>query len=218
MKEAMWTKKIRRTCRRVALDSHALDRSLVTPQTLASFMHVWETQCKCIGQITPLWICWGDDPWPVPVPCFSAAMFNLVLLFCFAVFEAQQQTQADNLLTPPSQAQWQRGQHNFHLHTSGFESGPLYTRSQGQCSTQIQYSYWSKSWNQPQGLYTRSQGWNRKKLFNLPHVLINAELYGLLLAPRLKQGYHHICEANLQPLGPMFEHLRISWHQCSSIY
>ncbi len=66
-----------------------------------------------------------------PIPCFSAAMFNLVLLFCFAVFEAQQQTQADNLLAPPSQAQWQRGQHNFHLHTSGFESGPLYTRSQG---------------------------------------------------------------------------------------
>jgi hypothetical protein len=46
MKEAMWTKKIRRTCRRVALDSYALDRSLVTPQTLASFIHVWETQCK----------------------------------------------------------------------------------------------------------------------------------------------------------------------------
>jgi hypothetical protein len=35
------------------------------------------------------------------------------------------------LFTPPSQAQRQRGQNNFHLHTGGFESGPLYTRSQG---------------------------------------------------------------------------------------
>jgi hypothetical protein len=30
--------------------------------------------------------------------------------------------------------------------------GPLYTRSQGQCSTHIQHSYCCKSWNQPQGL------------------------------------------------------------------
>jgi hypothetical protein len=37
------------------------------------------------------------------------------------------------------------------------------------------------------GFYTRSQGCNRKKLFNLPQVLINAELYGLILAPRLKR-------------------------------
>jgi hypothetical protein len=44
--------------------------------------------------------------------------------------------------------------------------GPLYTRSQGQCSTQIKHSYWCKSWNQPPltpppplpWLYTRSQG------------------------------------------------------------
>jgi hypothetical protein len=28
--------------------------------------------------------------------------------------------------------------------------------------------------------------------------------YGLVLAPRLKKGYHQIWEANLQPLGPMF--------------
>jgi hypothetical protein len=33
-----------------------------------------------------------------------------------------------------------------------------------------------------------------------------------------KKGYHHIWEANLQPLGLMFRHLLISWHQCSSIY
>jgi hypothetical protein len=49
--------------------------------------------------------------------------------------------------------------------------GPLYTRSQGQCSIQIQHSYWCKSWNQAQGLYTRSQGWHTKNLFNLPQVL-----------------------------------------------
>jgi len=42
--------------------------------------------------------------------------------------------------------------------------GPLYTMSQGQCWTQIQHSYWC-SWNQPQGLYTRCQGWDRKKTF-----------------------------------------------------
>jgi hypothetical protein len=48
-----------------------------------------------------------------------------------------------------------------------------------------------------------------KKLFNLPQVLINAELYGLVLAPRLEKGYHQIWEANLQPLGPMFQNLLI---------
>jgi hypothetical protein len=35
------------------------------------------------------------------------------------------------------------------------------------------------------------------------------------LALRLKNGYHQIWETNLQPLGPMFQHLLIS---CSSIY
>jgi len=85
-----------------------------------------------------------------------------------------------------------------------------YTRSQGQRSTQIQHSYWCKSWNQPQGLYTRSQDWNRKKLFNLPQVLINAELYGLVLAARLKKD-------TIKFGRPMFQHLLISWRQCSSI-
>jgi hypothetical protein len=33
------------------------------------------------------------------------------------------------------------------------------------------------------------------------YLLINAELYGLVLASRLKKGYHQIWEANLQPLG-----------------
>jgi hypothetical protein len=34
-----------------------------------------------------------------------------------------------------------------------------------------------------------------------PKLLINAELDGLVLGPRLKKGYHQIWEANLQPLG-----------------
>ncbi len=49
--------------------------------------------------------------------------------------------------------------------------GPIYTRSQDQRSTQIQHSYWCKSWNQPQPRalhYQEYQDWNRKKLFNLP--------------------------------------------------
>jgi hypothetical protein len=37
-------------------------------------------------------------------------------------------------------------------------------------------------------------------------------LYRLVLAPRLEKGYHKIWEANLQPLGPMFQHL-LSWCQ-----
>jgi hypothetical protein len=51
----------------------------------------------------------------------------------------------------------------------------------------------------------------REKSFSIcPKLLINAKLYGLALAPKLKKGYHQIWEANLQPLGPMFQHLLIS--------
>jgi hypothetical protein len=57
-----------------------------------------------------------------------------------------------------------------------------------------------------------------EKIFSIcPRLVINAELCGLDLAPRLKKGYHIIWEANLQPLGPMFQHLLISCHPCSSI-
>jgi hypothetical protein len=51
-----------------------------------------------------------------------------------------------------------------------------------------------------------------------PKLLINAELYGLVLAPRLKKGYHQIWEANLQPFGPMSQNLLISRRRCSNIY
>ncbi len=45
-------------------------------------------------------------------------------------------------------------------------------------------------------------------IINMPQVY--AELYGLVLAPRVKKRYCQIWEANLQPLGPMFQHLLIS--------
>jgi hypothetical protein len=47
-----------------------------------------------------------------------------------------------------------------------------------------------------------------EKIFSIcPKLLRNAELYGLVLAPRLNKEYHGIWEANLPPLGPMFQHL-----------
>jgi hypothetical protein len=50
-----------------------------------------------------------------------------------------------------------------------------------------------------------------EKSFSIcPKLLLNVEHYGLVLAPRLKKGYHQIWEANLQPLRPMFRHLIIS--------
>ncbi len=50
----------------------------------------------------------------------------------------------------------------------------------------------------------------REKNFSIcPRLLKNAELYGLVLDPRLKKGYHQIWEVNSQPLGPMFQHLLI---------
>jgi hypothetical protein len=49
-----------------------------------------------------------------------------------------------------------------------------------------------------------------EKIFSIsPKLLINAELHSLVLTPRVKKGYHQIWEANLQPLGPMFQHLLI---------
>jgi hypothetical protein len=52
-------------------------------------------------------------------------------------------------------------------------------------------------------------------IFSICHkLLMNAELCGLvLLGRRLKKGYHQIWEANLQTLGPMFQHLLILAHQ-----
>jgi hypothetical protein len=45
-----------------------------------------------------------------------------------------------------------------------------------------------------------------------PKLVINAELYGLVLASRLKKkGYLRTWEANLQPLGPVLQHLLLTW-------
>jgi len=62
----------------------------------------------------------------------------------------------------------------------------------------------------PQGLYTRIKAEIEKTFSICPKLLINAELHSLVMTPRLKKGYHRIWEPNLQPLGPMFQHLLIS--------
>jgi len=94
--------------------------------------------------------------------------------------------------------------------------GPLYTRSGCRCSTQITHSYWCKSWNQPKGLnYNRSEGWNRKNLFNLPQV--TNKCWILWYWPQgWRKGYHQISETNFQPLWPMLWHLFVTWAQTKS--
>jgi len=62
------------------------------------------------------------------------------------------------------------------------------------------------------GLHSFTLGVKAKieKIFSIsPKLLINAELYSLVLTQRVKKGYDRIWEANLQPLGPMFQHLVI---------
>ncbi len=73
----------------------------------------------------------------------------------------------------------------------------------------------------PEGFTLVSQGRTRFFFFSIcPKLLINAELDGLVLAPRLEKGY--ITPWNLggqfATLGANFQHLLISWHQCSSTY
>ncbi len=92
--------------------------------------------------------------------------------------------------------------------TSPNGSGPLYTRSQGQCSTQIKHPYCCKSWNQPPWLYSRSSA-EIENIFSIcPKLLTNAELYGLVLTPRLKRRI-------ASNLGSQFCN---PWGQCSSLY
>jgi hypothetical protein len=54
----------------------------------------------------------------------------------------------------------------------------------------------------PKGFTLRVKAVIEKKFSIFPKLLINNELYGCALAPRLRKGYHPIWEANLQPLGP----------------
>jgi hypothetical protein len=60
----------------------------------------------------------------------------------------------------------------------------------------------------PKGFTLRIKAEIEKIFSTCPKLLMNAELYGLVLAPRLKKGYHRIWEEpNCNP-----------WGQCSSIY
>jgi hypothetical protein len=71
----------------------------------------------------------------------------LTLFFCFLLFEAQQQTWPDKLLTTQSQAQWQReGWQNLsHLHTSGVWRNPE-TFFGGSRPIYHQASYITQAW------------------------------------------------------------------------
>jgi len=61
----------------------------------------------------------------------------------------------------------------------------LDTWSQGQCSTQIKHSIGAKVEISPIG-FTLVVKAELEKIFSIcPKLLINAELYGLVLAPRL---------------------------------
>jgi hypothetical protein len=75
----------------------------------------------------------------------------------------------------------------------------------------------AKVGNQPHGLHTRSQGWNRNIYFlNLPQVTRKCwTLFMALYWPQewKKKGYHCIREAILQPLRPMFQHFLVTWGQ-----
>ncbi len=59
----------------------------------------------------------------------------------------------------------------------------------------------------PRALHKESR-LKQKEYFNMPQIYV--KLYGLILGPRVKKGYYQIWEANLQPLGAMFQHLLIS--------
>ncbi len=91
------------------------------------------------------------------------------------------------------------------------ESGPIFNPNPAFLSVQ-------KLKSAPRALYQESRLKQEKNFSICPKLVINAERYGLILAPRLKKGYHQIWEANLQPLRPMLQHLLISSPQCSSIY
>jgi hypothetical protein len=82
--------------------------------------------------------------------------------------------------------------------------------SHGQCSTQIKHSIGAKVEISPIGFTLVVQA-ELEKIFSIcPKLLINVDLYGLVLAPRLEKGYQRICEAYLQPLRSMFQRLLMS--------
>jgi len=63
----------------------------------------------------------------------------------------------------------------------------------------------AKVGNWPKGFTLWVKAEIEKNIFNLRQANNKCgTFYGLVLAPRLKKGYHLIWETNLQPLGPMF--------------
>ncbi len=91
--------------------------------------------------------------------------------------------------------------------------GPLYTlwvKANVQLKSSIPIG--AKSWNQPQGLFTLGGVKPEiEKIFSICHKLlkINAELYSLVLVPRLKKR-----RVPLNLVKPICN----PWGQCSSIY
>jgi len=76
------------------------------------------------------------------------------------------------------------------------DSGPLCTCSHGECSTHIEHCIDAKVEISPKG-FTLGVKAELQKIFSLcPKLLINAELYGFVLAPRLEKGYQQNCHAN----------------------
>jgi hypothetical protein len=72
----------------------------------------------------------------------------------------------------------------------------FYTRSQGQCSSQVEISL-------GKGFTLGVKAEREKKNFSIcPKLPINAEFYGLVLAPRLsKKDYHEIWKAQFGAPG-----------------
>ncbi len=88
---------------------------------------------------------------------------------------------------------------------------PLYTRSQGQCSTQIKHSCWWKSWNQPQA-WAFTLGVKAelgKNLFNLPQVTNKCWTLWHCIGP---QGWKK--KDTIKFGKPICN----PWGQCSNIY
>ncbi len=112
---------------------------------------------------------------------------------------------------------WQNVERKAYKRTDNYplshEVGPIYTRSQGQCSTQIKHSYWCKSWNQPQGLsfftlgVKAEIGKTKKKNSICPQVTTN-KCWTLwpCIGPKAaqkkkKKGYHGILGSHFVTLG-----------------
>jgi hypothetical protein len=90
--------------------------------------------------------------------------------------------------------------------------GPLYNRNQGQCLNLNQAFLLMPQLKSAPKCFTLGVKAEIEKKFSIcTNLLINAELYGCVLAPRLNKGYRRFWEANLEPLGPILQHFMISF-------